>query len=89
MSPRAVGQPAHTRARLLRRITWEIVLLVANPCSFFIPECDNGKQEMLDEPLDRTAEATGLSRSTIIRIANEEYANARPESGKRERRKTE
>jgi len=44
---------------------------------------------MLDKPLDRTAEAIGLSRSTIIRIANEEYANGRPESGKRELRNTE
>jgi len=62
---------------------------VASVRAFFMRERDNGKPEMLDKPLDRTVEAIGLSRGTIIRIANEEYANGRPESGKRELRNTE
>jgi len=41
---------------------------------------------MLEQPVDRSAAATGLSRSTVIRIANREYADTRPLSGKRVRR---
>ena len=38
--------------------------------------------QMLEQPVDRTAAATGLSRSTVIRIVNGEYADTRPLPGK-------
>ena len=72
--------------RAVRRITWEAVLLVGRLRAFFTSERDNNAAEMLEQPVDRTAAATGLSRSTVIRIANGEYADTRPLSGKRERR---
>ena len=83
---RAVTRKPRTRVRAVRRITWEVVLLVGRLRAFFTSERDNNAAEMLEQPVDRTAAATGLSRSTVIRIANGEYADTRPLSGKRERR---
>jgi len=83
---RAVTRKPHTRVRAVRRITWEVVLLVGRLHAFFTSERDNNAAEMLEQPFDRTAAATGLSRSTVIRIANGECVDTRPLSGKRERR---
>jgi len=83
---RAVARKPRTRVRAVRRITWEVVLLVGRLRVFFTSERDNHAAEMLEQPVDSTAAATGLSRSTVIRIANGEYADTRPLSGKRERR---
>jgi len=62
------------------------VLFVGRLRAFFTSERNNHAAEMLEQPVDRTGAATGLSRSTVIRIANGEYADTRPLSGKRERR---
>jgi len=83
---RAVARKPRTRVRAVRRITWEVVLLVGGLRAFFTPERDVHAAEMLEQPVDRTAAETGLSRSTVIRIANGEYADTRPLSWKRERR---
>jgi len=83
---RAVARKPRTRVRAVSRITWEVVLLVGRLRAFFTSERDKNAAEMLEQPVDRTAAATGLSRSTVIRIANGEYADTRPLSGKRERR---
>ena len=72
--------------RAVRRITWEAVLLFGRLRAFFTSERDNNAAKMLEQPVDRTAAATGLSCSTVIRIADGEHANTRPLSGKRERR---
>jgi len=80
---RAVARKPCTRVRAVCRITWEVVLLVGGLRAFFTSERDNHAAEMLEQPVDRTAAATGLSRSTVIRIANGEYAESRPLSGKR------
>jgi len=82
---RAVARKPRTRVRAVRRIIWKVVLLVGRLRAFFTSERDNHSAEMLEQPVDRTAAATGLSRSTVIRIANGEYADTRPLSGKRER----
>jgi len=81
---RAVARKQRTRVRAVRRITWKVVLLVGSLRAFFTSERDNQAAEMLEQPADRTAAATGLSRSTVIRIANGEYADTRPLSKKRE-----
>ena len=83
---RAVVRKPRTRVRVVRRITWEVVLLVGRLRAFFTSERDKNAAEMLEQPVDRTAAATGLSRITVIRIANGEYVDTRPLSGKRERR---
>jgi len=80
-STRAVAREPRKRVRAVRRITWEVVLPVGRLRAFFTTECDNNAAEMLEQPVDRKAAATGLSRSTVIRIANGEYADTRPLSG--------
>jgi len=62
------------------------VLLVGRLRALFTSQLDNHAAEMLEQPVDRTAAATGLSRCTVIRIANGECADTRPLSWKRERR---
>jgi len=83
---RAVARKPRTRDRAVRRISWEVVLLVGSLRAFFTSRSDNHAAEMLEQPVDRTAAATGLSRSTVVRIANGEYADTRTLSGKRELR---
>jgi len=61
--------------RAVRRITWEVVLLVGRLRAFSTSERDNHAAEMLEQPVDRTAAGTRLSRSTVIRIMNGEYAD--------------
>jgi len=83
LTTRAVARKPRTRVRPVRRITWEVVLLVGKLRAFFASERDNHAAEMLEQLVDRTAAATGPSRSTVVRIANGEYADTRPLSGKR------
>ena len=83
---RAVARMPRTRVRAVRLITFDVVLLVGRLRAFYASERENHAAEMLEQPVDRTRAATGLSRSTVIRIANGEYADTRTLSGKRERR---
>jgi len=83
---RVVDRHPRERVRALCRITLEVVLLVIRQRPFLTSERDHDAPEMLEQPLDRTTEAKGLSRGTVILISNGEYANSRPLSGKQERR---
>jgi len=83
---RAVARKPRTRVRALRRVTCEVVLLVGRLRVIFTSERKNRAAEMLKQPVYRMAEATWLSPCTVICIANGDYADTRPLSGKRERR---
>jgi len=73
---RAVARNLRDRVRALSRITWDVVFLATRLPAFSTSERDNDAPEILEQPLDRTAGATGMSRSTVIRISNGEYANS-------------
>jgi len=80
---RAVARMPRTRVRAVRLITFDVVLLVGRLRAFYASERENHAAEMLEQPVDRTAAATGLSRGTVLRIAHGEYADTRPLSGNR------
>jgi len=65
----------------MHRITRDVALILSNLRRFFEAEKAARGPKMLNQPTRRVVRAARVSRSTVTRVGQEGWADARPASG--------
>jgi len=81
------GMTATARARVVRELTDEAVILIRSVRMHFEREMEDTRRILLKKPAKRTAVATGLSRCTASRVSASGAAERTRPAGTLERRK--
>lgn len=88
--PRGSGAEAvaRKRGRAIYALTRECAVIVSTVRALFKRERDVGRSRALNNPVERTSLATGVSERTIKRVRSESYQATRRPAGEPERRAT-
>lgn len=79
------GGPSHQR-RGFNRLTTETAVLLDNVRLFFVGERAAGRSHSLDNPVARTARATGVSERSVQSVRDDDFFESLADTGERERR---